>query len=538
MKTASLRTHFQMIKDFSFNNKMIFTIWFAVILILLLIMDINFSKRIEGYASIETIDVNFNQNVTIKKIYKSVGDTVEAGSLLLTLENKELNVEISRKRSEINILKSKIKEAKEIKAQNLVQILKQDLLILNKEFQILIKKSNDLSVYAEFDSIISNVYFSKGEYVPAFTDILTLQKKETNLVNAFIPEYEQNFFKPGQIVQVESLDKKRVVSGQVIQTSNEISQAPERLNDFNLTNQWGTKVVIKLKKPVFKRGEKLFIQAAGDEKSFSLFNNVQASLKEEISETTLLKTKYELSSLKKLDDSKYLISDDEGNKISNGVFIYDYNKNKINSFELTDDTKITDIESISINGDEIYLIGSHDSSDIDRNKIIKLHYLGNNKVEIENVFIIKDIIVNKLISEDYINKKEAKNIEIEASDIIGNEIYLGIKGAINKKIHILKINLTNLENLKNKDITIMTFNTPVKHYHLTSLKIVDYNDIYIVLNKDDKSHIYQTDSSFTDFTPIMNILEKVEGLEVINSSFFLATDDNKKNGKLIIKHAN
>lgn len=64
------------------------------------------------------------------------------------------------------------------------------------------------------------------------------------------------------------------------QTSNEISQAPERLNDFNLTNQWGTKVVIKLKKPIFKRGEKLFIQAAGDEKSFSLFNNVKASLKD------------------------------------------------------------------------------------------------------------------------------------------------------------------------------------------------------------------------------------------------------------------
>jgi len=540
MKSTSFKTHFQMITEFYKNNKLIFGIWMIIIITLFTFMDLNINKRLEGFASIESINVNFNQHVTIKNIYKQVGESVEAGSLLLLLENKELNVELSRKKTEIKILEKKIHDANELKDKNLAQILKEDLSHLYKEYEILNNKYKELSVYAEYDCIISNINYSIGEYVPAFSDILTLQKSETNLVNAFVSEYEQNDYQPGQKVVVESLDHQRRVKGEIVQTSSEISQAPERLNEVSISKEWGSKLVIRLNKPIFKRGEKLIIQPLGSSNEVSFFNNVQARIQDKKDYDIIKKAKYELSAIKKLNDNIFLIAGDEGDKIEKSIFIYNIRTNKIEDINVDKNVDIEDVESIFIKGDDVYIVASHSKTKENnrkdnREKIVHLRYInGNSFVFIAEIKILKDM--KKLLKEQLdLDKEDLKDFEIEATDIFDDNVFIGLKSPIKNNIIMIKVSLIDLENEVLTNAQSFLVPLPSKNYNLTSIKFLQSEEVILTLNKDEKSEIYKSNIDFSSLKKFDKIDKKVEGLELYKNNLILMIDNSKKPGEILRK---
>lgn len=533
MKSSSYKTHYQMIQEFIKNNKVIFALWSIVMITLFGIMDFNISQKIEGYASIETVDINFNQAVTVRKVYRSVGETVKAGSLLLTLENKDLSIEIARKETEIESLTKKIEQAKAISANEIINVLSSDLKILKNELNILRNKENELSVYAQYDCIISNIYFSKGEYIAAFTDIMTVQKKETTLVNAFINEYEQSNYKIGQSVVVESLDRSRIAKGEIILASNDISQAPDRLNDVQLTNNWGQKLVIKLQKPLFKRGEKLMIQVLNNDDTTPFFSSANAGINEEKKVVTIFKSKKELSAIRKLSDKLFLVSDDEGKKINKSLFLYDLEHNKIKEIIVDKNEDIEDVESIIVDQERVILFASHSKTrkgktKKDRNKVIILEKNNNDSFSyIKTLSILNQLEINlkQTLSSDF-------EIEIESAEVSGNDYIFALKNTVNEKIIIIKINKNAFMQENIEEIKISQLQTPIQGTGLTSMKVINER-VYLVLNDEDESHIFETNLDFQDTEYISSVDEKVEGIEVFQNYFLLSVDENKKNGKIL-----
>lgn len=533
MKSSSFKTHYQMIQEFVRNNKIIFALWSVVLIALFGVMDFNISQKIEGYASIESVDINFNQNVTVKNIYKTVGETVQAGSLLLTLENKELSIEIARKKTEIESLEQKINQALSINAKEIINVLKADLKILRDEMIILKNKENELSVYADYDCIISNIHFSKGEYIPAFTDILSVQKKETTLVNAFINEYEQTNFKVGQSVMVENLDRSRIVEGEIILASSDISMAPERLNDLQLTNNWGQKLVIKLRKPVFKRGEKLMIQVLKDGDKKSIFSTAKAGDDEEPTMVTILDSKKELSAIKKLSERLFLISDDEGKKLESSVGLYDLEHNKITKIQIDENEKIEDVESIIVDGNRVLVVASMSETrkgqnKKSRNKIIVLEKNSDNSFKyVTSIEIAKEL--KKTLKDSFGNEL---NLEIEAADASANHYILALKETVNSKHIFIKIKKSDLLAGNLDNITINTLQTPLRGHGLTSMK-VEGNKVLLVLNQNENSHIFKSTLDLNDTELVASVEEKIEGIEVYENYFLLCVDQNRKSGKIL-----
>jgi hypothetical protein len=539
MKLNKVKANYDLFKNFAENNKSLFYIWGALVAGLILFSDLSITSKVEGFASINTVDINFNQNVIVKRLHKNLGEVARKGDLLIEFENKELQIEIEKKKHELAELESKLqlvsgKEFKEIHSS-----INKNIDLLKQEVNNLKLKESNLRVYAQYDCIISNIYFSKGEYVSAFTDIISVQKEKTKIVNAFIPENERNKFTIGQRVIVESLDHQKVSKGKVILLSAEVQQAPERLNSFSMAKEWGSKLVVELEKSVFKRGEKITIQPIS-QKKISLFSNALATPKENKNLNHLNNSSTELSAIVKLNEQYLLTAGDEGKEIEDTLRLYSPKTNRFEKIKVTNNREIEDIESLFIANGFIYAVASQsvnkDGESIpDRNKVMKIKYLGENRFEVVKVIEMREKLIDSLKKTDLASLLDFDKFEIEASEYFSNELYLILKNTTNdSQIVILTMSLDSLENETFDSVAYKTIPTPNNLFKVTSLRKVSEQSLILILNDNKKSKVFKADLSLSRLTLMFEEKQKLEGVTRFGNNLFLVSDKKNKGGEIFL----
>jgi hypothetical protein len=539
MKLNKVKANYDLFKNFAENNKSLFYIWGGLVIGLLLFSDLSITSKVEGFASINTVDINFNQNVIVKRLHKNLGEVANKGDLLIEFENKELQIEIEKKKNDLAELESKLQLVSGEDFKEIHSSIIKNIDLLKQEVSNLKLKESNLRVYAQYDCIISNIYFSKGEYVSAFTDIISVQKEKTKIVNAFIPENERNKFTIGQSVLVESLDHQKVSKGKVILLSAEVQQAPERLNSFSLAKEWGSKLVVELEESVFKRGEKITIQPIS-QKKISLFSNALATPKEIKNLSRLNNSPTELSAIVKLNDQYLLTAGDEGKEIEDTLRLYSPATNRFEKIEVVNNREIEDIESLFIANDFIYAVASQSEdkdgdSKADRNKVIKFKYLGGKKFEVIKVIEVREKLIDSLKKTDLADLIDFDDFEIEASEYFSNELYFILKNPTkNSQIVILTMSLANLENEMFDSVTYKTIATPNNLFKVTSLRKVTNKSLILILNDDKTSKVFKSDLGLSHLTLMFEEKQKLEGVERFGNNLFLVSDKKNKGGEIFI----
>lgn len=151
------------------------------------------------------------------------------------------------------------------------------LAMLQKRKLELERQVTSLTVNADFSGRVGSVLFARGEQVPMFSPILTLQGESTSFIKAYIHEAVLNEVKIGQKVWVESLTADNLtipLSGRIESLGNRIVEYPERLKRSPLISAWGREVIVELDSDnSLLLGEKVVVRLSEPKSWDDAFNN-------------------------------------------------------------------------------------------------------------------------------------------------------------------------------------------------------------------------------------------------------------------------
>jgi len=110
------------------------------------------------------------------------------------------------------------------------------------------RKTNELTIRADFTGRIGSILFKEGEKIPAFQSVMTVHAPYPKFVKGFIHENVSNDVKISQTVWVHALSSKdhQAVKGRVESLGSRIVPYPERLRKNARVQSWGREVNIRL----------------------------------------------------------------------------------------------------------------------------------------------------------------------------------------------------------------------------------------------------------------------------------------------------
>ena len=252
---------------------------------------------------------------------------------------------------------------------------------LKKQKNELLRQSEALVVLAPFSGSVGSVMFKQGEQVDAFNPVISVQGNSTQHIKGYIHEAVSNNIQMGQTVWIKPLGASRqehLVRGTVESLGSRIVEYPERLKRNPLVTAWGREAIINTH-PGNKilQGEKvaIFLQRPQPLASrVAIFLNdylpiaaVQAlnrlDLNLAIGQPREIRIQIEEFSANQIeasglvwnpDSQSFLLVSDEQSALfeltSNGRIVRQYSLDSIG--------KISDLESISRDGDNYYLAAS------------------------------------------------------------------------------------------------------------------------------------------------------------------------------------
>ena len=185
-------------------------------------------------------------------------DSIQSGDIdylemrLKLIQNEKMNVRESH-----NLRLVEIEKVHQIEMAGLlkeIDYVKQEAALLKQEERELIK-------YAHQDGTIGNVYIETEELVSPYTVLLSLYEKNPSIIKALMHENENTSLKIGDVVVVESTNRKYKVSGEVMEIGSRIVEYPDRLKRFQEVQIYGRELFIKIPKgSEFLNGEKVFVR--------------------------------------------------------------------------------------------------------------------------------------------------------------------------------------------------------------------------------------------------------------------------------------
>ena len=356
------------------------------------------------------------------------------------------------------------------------------LAVLSKRKQELQRQVASLKVNADFAGSVGSVLFTKGEQVPMFSPILTLQGESTSFIKAYIHEAVLNEVEIGQKVWIESLTAENegtAISGRVESLGNRIVEYPERLKRNPLVSAWGREVVIELEeRNSLLLGEKVAI-FLGKPKSW--VETVTETIKlndliKPIIEAVHAGNSTDRSGIYKI-TSKGLNSIPVDSIEASGLvwdsaaktywmvsdekyplFEFDSKGQVVRQIDV-DGLKIDDVESISIDKDSLYIAASVSVSKSGamknkRKKLVQLEREDKRWVyhrELNLYEVIRFLSKSKGTDEEtrrYLRRGlQEATINIEAIQVRDNTLYLGFKTPLNSAGQSIILKIDDLESL-------------------------------------------------------------------------------------------
>lgn len=165
--------------------------------------------RIETTGTIlanEEVEIRSETSGRITKLYFQEGDVVNAGTLLLTIDDRELQAQLTK--TELSIDLAEEDEQRKKKLLDVGGIAKEEydaarnyLLKLEADKQLLLTQIAKTKVIAPFSGTIGLRYVSEGGYVSASTLIAHLQQTHIVKVEFSVPEKYASRISTGDAVQ-------------------------------------------------------------------------------------------------------------------------------------------------------------------------------------------------------------------------------------------------------------------------------------------------------------------------------------------------
>ncbi|WP_394753663.1 HlyD family secretion protein [Crenothrix sp.] len=336
------------------------------------------------------------------------------------------------------------------------------------------RQNKSLTVNAQFNGRIGSIHFKPGDLVAAFQPIMTVNSATPTNVKGFIQENILNEVRIGQTVWVKSITLNHdepPLEGVVESLGNRIVEYPERIKKDPLINAWGREVVIRLTtKSSLLFGEKVDIFLNQKEAPFqwlALIGKVHAGAPDARKATPLnvLTTANPTINMKNIEasallwnpkESHYLLLSDEQDGDKPGIFILDKNAAVTDKLVMQDDISIDDLESISTDGEYIYVSSSlsynkNDELKSKRKKLLRFKYQHNQvstqqEIDLFDVLTaIKDQQPESKVATFLTQAMSDHSIDIESHFVKDNALYLGFKAPFMDGSSAVILKLNNVE---------------------------------------------------------------------------------------------
>ncbi|UXR64680.1 DUF3616 domain-containing protein [Bdellovibrio bacteriovorus] len=460
---------------FGTENRFLLGCWIvAVALVVVLGLFLSSDPvNILGVAESREFQVNFDSPVEIKHIYVMPSQIVKKGDLLAELGQSEWDAQLRVLKSRYDKLQAEMRLRREIAgiAQELgttvpngADPLLVDLEDTKREMDLIEGRLKNLFVFAEVDGAVGAVNFKSGEKAPSFAPLITLLPLNPTYVNGYVNENLNSSLSVGQAVEVVSSGGKSI-RGQVLSVGSRIVPIPERLLRIQTLSAWGREVVIKIpptngfllgeKVSVHKRWGLSFVNfAQADEVVADSVSELPQDL--ELPEEVLTQFHPEMSGMVFIPELRQfvLVSDDYPEDRPVLFLMNEQGQVQSHQISITGLDQMQDIESVSLAGDRLYLLGSLSRTKKgklkpDRHLFAKvrrngLRYHLEQTVELREKILqalsqSKEEVLRRLAGLDQQNPKAG--FEVEGHAVDGENLYLALKGpalALNKGL-ILKV---------------------------------------------------------------------------------------------------
>lgn len=336
------------------------------------------------------------------------------------------------------------------------------------------RQNNSLKVTAQFNGRIGSIFYKPGDLVPAFQPIMSVHSSMPLSVKGYIHENIFNEVQVGQNVWVKPItlhQNNPPLEGVVVSLGNRIVEYPERIKKDPMINAWGREVVVRLSRDnSLLFGEKVDVLL--NEKT-SFLQKLLPINKAEAGSNKGFKTQHlqELQPTNSDIDVKsieasgllwnpeanhYLLISDEQYDEESGIFILDKDVAVTGKLTMQDDLSIDDLESISTDGEYIYVSSSLSYNkkgklNSKRKKLLRFKYrndaiISQQEIDLFEVLTaVKDAQAGTQLAMFLNYAMSDQSIDIESHFVRNNALYLGFKAPLADGRSAVIIKLDDLE---------------------------------------------------------------------------------------------
>ncbi|WP_413575465.1 HlyD family secretion protein [Bdellovibrio sp. HCB290] len=476
------------------ENRFLLGCWSVAVFLVLILGFVLSSDPVSilGVAESREFQVNFDSPVEIKHIYVLPSQIVHKGDLLAELGQSEWESQLRVLKSRYDKLNAEMHLRQQLAGvvKDLGHLARQadpllvDLEDTRKEIALIEGRMKNLFVFAEVDGAVGAVNFKNGEQAPAFAPLITLVPLNPTYVNGYINENLSSTLAVGQMVEVSSTSGK-VVRGSVVSIGSRIVQIPERLLRIQSLVAWGREVVIKIpRNNEFLLGEKVFVQkkwslsflnmAHADEARSGSDIPQQAPREMDIPLNIVETYKPEMSGVVFVPELKQfvLVSDDYPEDRPVLFLMNEQGQIQPHQIPVSGLSAMADIESVSVQGDNMYLLSSLSATKKGKLKEERQlfaqikrtglrynveHYVDLRKPLLQALKDSRDPVLKSIYDADLATTKEG--FEVEGHTVDNKDLYLSLKGPVINRNEGLILKVSNFASvfegtLKSDQVTL------------------------------------------------------------------------------------
>lgn len=331
-----------------------------------------------------------------------------------------------------------------------------------------------LKVTAVFDGRIGNVNFKTGELVPPYQPIISMQSKIPRYVKGYIHENILNDVKISQTVWIKSIAQQQAaptIMGVVESLGKRIIEYPERLKKNPTIPAWGREVVVRLNnlqhpllfgekvKVLLKQPQSALQIPLGVKSANATVNIPSVVLPITTNNSAVKLNTIEASGLVwNSQAGHYLLVSDEQHQGKPGVFIMQDEGDITARLKMRKNLNIDDLESISLDGDYVYILSSSSYSangnlKSKRKKLVRFQYQDQQVLKQQEVdlYAILKGIRDRQLSVDlttFLDQAIAEQtLDIESHFVENNTLYIGFKAPNIGSDNTLIIKINNVDTL-------------------------------------------------------------------------------------------
>lgn len=187
-----------------------------------------------------------------------LGDSIASADLsYLKMRKQIVQTELENAKTQYDLQVLEIRDIYDIRKRG----IESEIAHVEEEIALLQREERELVQFAINDGTIGNVYVEIGELVPPYNTLISVYNENPTIIRALMHEHQNGEFKSGDMVVVESTNRKYKTEGAILEIGSRIIEYPERLRTFQTVPVYGREIFIKIpEESNFLNGEKVYVK--------------------------------------------------------------------------------------------------------------------------------------------------------------------------------------------------------------------------------------------------------------------------------------